>query len=95
MHHDQLHNQQATEPDKGPDHEIKVQWWTAEQTLEGPRGIYCYEGLVGVCVCVCVCACANAQPGIYFVYIWCLHCVNPVTIPVGQAIPTADWKGWS
>ena len=55
MHHDQLHNQQATEPDKGPDHEIKVQWWTAEQTLEGPRGIYCYEGLVGVCVCVCVC----------------------------------------
>ena len=37
---------EATKPDKGPNHKIKVQWWTAEQTPKGARGVYCYEGLV-------------------------------------------------
>ena len=53
---------ESTEPDKGLDHKVKVQWWTAEQTPKDVRGVYCYEG--PVCAFETervVCCCANKQ----------------------------------
>ena len=46
---------EATQPDQGGDHEILVQWWTAETTSDEWRGVYCYQGPVWLKPCVVLC----------------------------------------